>query len=209
MAISELCRLSGVRGKVLPVSLNDAHLCVELSDGTILKGEGLIDTRSIADERTIVSAHLEPEANIYTGSYDALVEADKIVFCPGDLFTSIIPNTLVVGFRQAMTETKAKLIFAINIMTKKAETHGYTASRFAKTLLSYIGRERFDTVICNNHRIRPDIRASYKKEGAYQVSVDTWRLKKYCDKIVSCNLADQAGGVIRHSETIASAIAKI
>lgn len=208
-AINDVCRLFRVKGKVLPVSLDHAHLSVTLSDGSTLTGEGLIDTRRIDDNRTIVIARLRPEADIYIGAYEALVGADKIVFCPGDLYTSIIPNALVSGFKEAMQETRAKLIFAINIMTKKSETHRYSASRFASTLLSYIGRSRFDAVIVNGQDIQLKIRANYRAEQAYPVRVDMDRLKRYARRVISADLADQTSGVIRHSENIASVIALI
>lgn len=208
-AINELCRLCRVKGTVLPVSLDHAHLAVTLSDGSTLRGEGFIDKRRLDDDRTITEAFLEPGAYIYTGAYDVLIKADKIVFCPGDLYTSIIPNTLVEGFKEAIAETNAKLIFAINIMTKKAETHRYRASRFASTLLSYIGRDQFDAVIVNNTEILPDIQARYKEERAYPVRVDMEELSKYAKHVVLLDLADQSHGMIRHNDKIASAIARI
>jgi len=208
-AINELCRLCRVKGRVMPVSLDHAHLSVTLSDNSKLTGEGLIDKRSLDDDRTIVTACLKPGANIYTGAYEALVKADKIVFCPGDLYTSIIPNTLVKGFKEAMAETKAKLVFVVNIMTKKSETHHYPASRFAETLIAYIGQQRFDTVIVNNQPILPEITARYRAEKAFPVRVDTERLKRFTKNIIRDNLADQTGGVIRHSDRIASVIARV
>ena len=209
MAVNDLCRLFRVKGKVLPISLDHAHLSVTLSDGSTLTGEGLIDTRRLDDDRTIVSARLKPKACIYTGAYEALIKTDKIIFCPGDLYTSIIPNTLVEGFKEAMCETKAKLVFAVNIMTKKSETHRYTTSRFASTLLSYLGRPRFDAVIVNSQAILPAVNARYRVEKAYPVRVDADRLKRFTRSIVRADLADQTGGVIRHSEKIASIIARI
>ena len=208
-AINDLCRLFRVKGRVLPVSLDHANLSVTLSDGSTLTGEGVIDKRRLDDDRTIVSARLKPAAHIYTGAYQALVKADKVVFCPGDLYTSIIPNALVDGFREAMAETEARLIFAVNIMTKKSETHGYSASRFATTLLSYLGRERFDTVIVNGQPIRPKVQAAYRLEQAYPVRVDMAHLRRSAEQVLVEDLADQTGGVIRHSEHIAGVIAGI
>jgi uncharacterized cofD-like protein len=116
---------------------------------------------------------------------------------------------LVVNFNEAMQETRAKLIFVVNIMTKKSETHGYPASRFAGTLLSYLGRKSFDAVIVNNQAILPEIQKCYRAERAYPVIVDTNQLKKFTRRIIRADLADQTGGVIRHSDKIASIIARI
>lgn len=207
IAINTLCEWFRVRGKVLPVSLNNAELCVKLSDGSVMRGEGFIDTRDTSDKRVIVSAFLEPEAHLYSEAHDAIMTADKIVFCPGDLFTSVVPNTLVKGFKEALSETKAKIIYVVNVMTKKSETHNFTASKFCKTLLSYIGRECFDVVICNSGKISKEILLSYKKEFAHPVRVDEDKLHKFADKVISLPLVDEAGGVVRHRENIASIIA--
>ena len=208
-AINAMCRMFHVTGKVLPVSLDNSDLCVKLSDGSIMKGEGLIDKRSIKDDRHITSAFLEPNAYIYAGAHDAIVQADKIVFCPGDLYTSIIPNVLTDGFRDAVAQSDAKLIYVVNIMTKKAETHDFTASRFAETLLRYVGRSRFDAVICNSARIRPKIASLYRAEGAFPVTVDTKRLNQFTGAIIAENVMDQTNQIVRHSGRVASIIASL
>ncbi len=209
IAINTLCEWFRVKGKVLPVSLNNAELCVKLSNGLIVRGEGLIDKREASDDSFIVSAFLEPEAHLYSEAYSSIVDADKIVFCPGDLFTSIIPNTLVCGFKEAIKESKAKIIFVTNIMTKRSETNNFTASRFCKTLLQHIGRDFFDVVVCNNGKISDFLRDSYKKEFARMVKVDHDSLLKYTKQIIATSLVDETGGIVRHSERIASVVASL
>lgn len=203
-AINALCRIFRVSGSVLPVSVDHAHLCVRLSDGSILRGEGDIDTRSIDDERTITEAFLEPEAHMYTGADEALRAADKIIFCPGDLFTSIIPNTLVQGFKETISKSDAKLILVMNLMTKKAETDGFTASMFAKTVLKYIGRKKFDIIICNDAVIKPHLQKKYAHEKSSPVVIDR-ALSRYTKKIIRGDFAQQ-GDVLRHSAQVAKEI---
>lgn len=208
-AIDILCRIFGVKGKVLPVSLSDSKLCVKFSDGTELEGECAIDKRSTKDKRVIASAFLRPEAHIYHGAYEALVGADKIIFCPGDLFTSVIPNTLVKGFSDAIKESRAKLIMVVNIMTKKAESNKFKASDFARVLLGYIGRDFFDAVICNNGNISEQAKKSYKKESSEIVIPDIEELKKYSKKVFAEDLVDEVGGIVRHNGKTAHIIAGI
>ncbi|MFA6338511.1 MAG: gluconeogenesis factor YvcK family protein [Candidatus Paceibacterota bacterium] len=209
-AINTMCQWYGVKGKVLPVSLDDADLCVELNDGSIIKGEGNIDTRSIDDDRTIVRAFLEPEAFIYTEAYQAIVNAQKIVFCPGDFFTSTIPNTLVNGFKDAIEETKASLICIVNVMTKKAETDGFTATDFARVLLKHIGCDNFDAILCNDPAcISEAIIVKYSEEKAHPVVVNNDELSKFAERIIVRNFADQTGNIVRHNVKIASVIASL
>ncbi len=208
-AIGILSKWCGVKGRVLPVSLDDADLCVKLSDGEVICGEGDVDSRSVSDNRTIVSAHLRPVARIYEEAGEAIRRADKIVLCPGDLYTSLIPNALVEGFKEALADSQGKLIFVVNIMTKKAETPGFTASQFAKTVLSYVGRDKFDCVIVNNAPIRPYLLGCYRREMAEPVKVDLDELKAVAKEVIVEDVADQTSEIVRHNEKIAEIIALI
>lgn len=208
-AINTLCRWFKVKGKVLPVSLNNAELCVSLSDGSIVKGEGLIDKRVLSDDRKITRAFLEPAAHIYSGAHDAIVGADKIIFCPGDFYTSVLPNTLVEGFKEAIKGSHAKIVLVVNIMNKKSETGRFAASNFAKILLRHIGRDKFDFVICNNGKLSKKLLASYKEECSFPVKIDESALNKYARNVIAENFVDEVGGIVRHKENIASIIASL
>ncbi len=208
-AIAVLCRWFRVSGKVLPISLCHADLCVELDDGTVLKGEGLIDTRSTTDTRVIARAFLEPAAHLHPLAYEAIKHADKVVFCPGDLYTSIVPNTLVNGFKEAAAESRAAFILVVNIMTKKSETDGFTAADFARIILSHVGRKAFDAVICNSAAIPQRIMKRYRAERSFPVRIDEKRLGRFTKVIVAENLVDESGGVLRHHERTAALIADL
>lgn len=209
MAIDAMCKIFRVKGKVLPVSLDHADLCATLSDGSIIIGEGNIDTRSFDDKRTITSVHLSPQAHMYIGAYDAIVDADTIIFCPGDLFTSIIPNTLVIGFKQAIAESKAKLVYVVNLVTKQVETPDFTASRFTSTLLNHIGRTEFDAVIASSTEIGAATKARYALEHSFPVELDIPELRKYASTVITEDLADQTGEVLRHNQRVANIIASL
>lgn len=207
-AINVLCRLCGVRGKVLPVSLDNADLCAELSDGEIIRGEDSIDTRSIDDNRTIQRIYLDGKANIFVDAYEALVAADKIVFCPGDLYTSLIPNFLVAGFCDALAESRAKLVYCVNIMTKKAETDGYSVGRFAEEVFDYLKGSKIDAVVYNSGEIEPQLIEKYATQKSHPVAAadfgELWA-KEYLPE----RLVDETGGIVRHHERIASVIADL
>lgn len=208
-AINTLCSWYGVRGKVFPVSLDSADVCVRLSDGSVINGEGKIDTRSPADDRTVASVFLKPEAHLFAGARDALVGADKIVFCPGDLYTSVLPNILVEGFKEAVDESRGKRIMVLNLMTKKAETHRFNASRFVRALLDSLGLDMIDVLICNDPAsISKEMRKHYEKEQAAPVVVDAG-VSRHAKKIIIEPLAEEVGGILRHKSRIASIIASL
>jgi len=210
LAINALCRLCGVRGKVLPVSLDDAELCAELSDGTIVKGEGNIDTRSIDDERSIARVFLDRTAHIFVGAYDALVGADKIVFCPGDIYTSLIPNLLVNGFVDAVKLSSAKLIYCVNIMTKKAETHGFTVTDFSRVVCEHLDGRKPDFTVFNIDPIDHKVAEVYAKEKSEPVILDyPDGACEFAHKYISEHLVDCNRDFIRHHPRIASVIADL
>lgn len=207
-AINEMCRWYGVRGSVLPVSLDNAHIGAILSDGTTVYDEGNIDTRSIDDGRTIVDIFLEPKAHVYMEAYDALVNADKIILCPGDLYTSLLPNMLVEGFSDALRETKATVVYVANIMTKKSETPGFVLSDFLQTIMRYMQGRMIDVVIANSEELPHETRDEYQKYKSELVVVDQKAYTLVSD-IRTMPLVDTTSGIVRHHERIAGVIADI
>ncbi len=155
------------KGKVIPVTFEKTHLCVEYENGTILKGEGNIDEDNPEKSR-IKRAYLEPEAAVNPDAVSRIRESDYIIIGPGDLYTSIIPVLLVDDLRDEMKQSKAKIIYNLNLMTKTGQTTGYTANDFIHDFEKYIGRTP-DYVIANNGEIPASILSWYKSDGEVPV----------------------------------------
>ena len=196
-AIKKASELLQISHKILPVSITNAHLCALLEDGSIIKGEKNIDVPKHDGSIKIKGIFLEPKAEMYTEAYNAILEADLIVIGPGDLYTSILPNTIVNGFSEAINKTKAKTAYVLNIMTKWGETNDFKASDFVKELLHYIKKDKVDYVLCGNTEIHPDMIEKYKKEKATPVFIDTDELKKYTKKIIKEDIVLQSK-ILRH-----------
>ncbi|KKT76805.1 MAG: hypothetical protein UW73_C0037G0003 [Microgenomates group bacterium GW2011_GWB1_44_8] len=145
----------------------------------------------------------------------AIKEADKIVFAPGDLFTSVLPHLLVDGVREAICASKAKVCFVLNLMTKVGETDFFQASDYLERLQFYLGdHRRLDYVIVNGGKLEPEIVAFYKSVGQGLVKVDEQRCKKIAPraKIVRAKLAKylKKEHLLRHdSEELAAAILRL
>ena len=101
---------------------------------------------------------LNPRAKI------ALLEADTIIIGPGDLYTSIVPNLLCLGMREALSESRAKIIYVCNAMTKRGETTNMEVIDFIDTIERYIDPGKLDVVIVNNGHISDEIVTKYKAE---------------------------------------------
>jgi len=122
--IKKIGQLLNMRGKVIPVSLENSHLRAELKDGSIINGENNIDVPT--NERSPINKiSLNPSVIINEEAKVAILEADLVVIGPGDLYTSLIPNLLVDGVVEALQKTNARLVYICNLMTKKGETDGY------------------------------------------------------------------------------------
>lgn len=206
--IKEIAKLLSLKGRVLPISTDTAHLCVGLENGEVIKEEANIDDPKHDGSIKVVKAWLEPEATLHKEAEEAIISADYIIFGPGDLYTSIIANTLAIGFKEAIEKSNAKLIFITNIMSKWGETHGMEAHIYAETLLSYIGKEKFDAVFVNEGTIDEDMRERYKEQYKEMVVLDVEKMQEYADVIVSKNFMSHADVARHNSEKTAQEIIK-
>ena len=158
------------KGKVMPVTYDTTHLCVQYESGTILKGEGIIDENN--PERThIVKAYLDPDVAPNKKAIDCIKDSDYIVVGPGDLYTSIIPVLLVDDIKGHISRSKAKIIYNMNLMTKVGQTSNYKASDFVRDITYYMGRKQ-DYVICNSGTISKPILEWYAEHEEFPVQND-------------------------------------
>ena len=206
--IQKLGKLLSIKGRVLPISLDDAHLCAFLEDGTEVRGEANIDVPKHNGDLRIEKVWLEPHADLYKKTKEAIKDADIIIFGPGDLYTSIIANTLTKGFKEALKESDAKIVFISNIMNKYGETHGFSVDEHAKILLSYIGKEQFDYIFVNSGTLPADVLERYKKQKKEIVPYDDGSLEKISKKVIIENLMSDADVARHNSQKIGAAIAK-
>ncbi len=174
-SIAEAARLLNVRGEVLFVSQKPTTLSAQLTDGTKIESEHEIDEPTAQKRAMIERIALSPaEAN--PRAIAAIARADAIVLGPGDLYTSSFPNLLVPGIVEAITRSKAQKILITNIMTKRGQTDGFSASDFLRETNRYLGvpknRSVIETVIVNTQRPKPALLARYKKEEAEFVAPD-------------------------------------
>jgi len=204
-AIKKATDILNIKNKILPISTDNAQLYAKLENGSIIKGETNIDIPKHDGSIKIKELYLEPNAIIYTEAYEAIMNADTIVIGPGDLYTSILPNVLVLGFSEAIKNTKAKIVYILNIMTKWGETNNFKASDFAKTLISYIKKDKLDYIICNNSPINQALIEKYKEEKAEPILIDKKELENYAENIIEEDIVLQTD-IVRHDATKISRI---
>ena len=175
-AINLAGKMLNVRGQVLPVSLTPTVLSAQLMNGKKLLGEHNIDDQNSSGKASAIkSLHLSP-AKVNPKVLKALLQADAIIFGPGDLYTSILPNILVKGVAEAVNKSKAKKILITNIMTKFGQSDGFKASDFVKVMEKYL-KGRMGIVLANNKKPSTDVLKKYSLEKAKPIEADINNLK--------------------------------
>ncbi len=163
-AVEEVGKIMKIKGKVIPVTTNQARLHMVLGNGVVLKGENEI----LQTQDSLVgfkSIYLEPFPNANPRALDEIMNADLIVFGPGGLYTSLIPSLLVGGVAEALRETKAKKVFIVNLMNKKKQTPGFKVSDHLRSIKQFIGMDPFDFVLFNGMQPEESLISVYSEES--------------------------------------------
>lgn len=176
------------KGDVFPVTYEKAHLCAEYESGNVICGEGNIDEDNNETTR-IKRAFLEPAVKANQKALGRISDTDYIVIGPGDLYTSIIPVLLVDGVKNAIKQSKAKIIYNLNLMTKIGQTSNYKASDHVADLTKYLGRAP-DYVVVNNGSIAENIQEWYNKHNEQVVENDLMA-DNFHGNIIQADLIDR------------------
>lgn len=130
-AIAASSQVLAVRGQVLPATLSDVKLWAELEDGRRIIGESKI---SEAGGKILRIGCTPSRPPALPSVLRAIEEADFIIFGPGSLYTSIIPNLLVPDIVAAIDRSSAPKVYVCNIMSQSGETYGFKVSDHIKAL---------------------------------------------------------------------------
>jgi uncharacterized cofD-like protein len=87
----------------------------------------------------------------YPQVIQAILAAELIVFGPGSLFTSILPNLLVPDIAAAIRASRALKIFVSNVATEVGETENFSCSDYVRVIDEHVGGSLFDMVVNNNN----------------------------------------------------------
>jgi uncharacterized cofD-like protein len=163
-AVDEAGKILYIKGKVIPVTLNQVHLKMILNSRKVLEGENEIYlSQEIAGGYK--SIYLEPYPKVNPKVIDEIMNADLIVLGPGGLYTSIIPNLLVENVALALKETQAKKVFVTNLMNKKGQTTNFKVSNNLNELLKFFSKDIFDYILVNSKKPTDDLIQTYQEEG--------------------------------------------
>jgi uncharacterized cofD-like protein len=166
-------KLLNIQGDVYPVTLQKCDLVAEYENGEIIKGEHLIDEPSYPHDGRlkIVKLYTDPYVDTHQNVKDVINNSDLIVMGPGDLYTSILANIVVDGISEIIRNSKAKVLYNLNLVTKFGQTYMFKASDHVKEIAKYLGREP-DYVLVNKEKLPEEILEKYRLQNDYPVEND-------------------------------------
>ena len=175
VAIEKTNEFLDVQGKIIPVTFDDAQLIARYSNGRQVLGEHMIDEPSdekVGDYR-ILELETIPQARANKKAIEAINDADMVILGPGDLYTSVVCNLVVSGISDAIKNTKAKILYVMNLMTRYGQTHGFKASDHLEEIQKYISGRKVDIcLIHKNGNFPRSVLKRYKEERAVPVKND-------------------------------------
>lgn len=193
--IEEISRVLNVKGHIYPISNDNLSLHAEMADGEIVSGESKIPHAN----KQIKRVFLKPEpVHAFPHAVEAIYEADLVVISPGSLYTSILPSLITPHIDQAVSETKAKVVYVCNLMTQAGETTDYTASHHVRAIIDHIGEHTVDAIVVHNEPIHHSIRQLYAEEHAEPVIYDTDHLLDLGLEIIEGDIIDHKRKTLRH-----------
>ncbi len=141
-------QILAIRGQVLPSTLSNVMLTGETVNGRTLLGESAVGH---AGEALHSLALVPPPVEPFPPTVDAIADADLILIGPGSLYTSVVPNLLVPGIREALHQAQGLKIYICNVAEQPGETDGFTVDDYIESIFRYGGPQIIDVVIANNN----------------------------------------------------------
>lgn len=184
-AVKALSRVLAVRGRVLPAANQSIQLKALMEDGRVVIGESNIPKYNKKIEKVFISPH---DIEALPEAVEAIEEADLILVGPGSLYTSVIPNLIVQGIRNALEKCQGDVVYISNVMTQPGETNGYSVKDHIEAIYEHVQFSLFSQVVVNIGKIPQPVLVKYQKEGAVPVYYEDGSLDQYNIRVIKDQL---------------------
>jgi uncharacterized cofD-like protein len=178
-AIDGLRALLGCRGRVWPVSVEQASVCAEYGDGSATRGEVEVDAGQESGQ-FVRRIWLEPPVSIYPTVAKAIGEFDAVIIGPGSFYTSLMPIFLVRGVSEALANMKGPVILIANLLTEGRGMLGFTAAD-AVARIEDAAQRHVDVVIANMNGPSPQVLGRYAQEHKEPLALG--KLPDHCELV--------------------------
>ena len=193
--ITSLSKVLNLKGKVLPLSEDNVVLMGIMNDGKMVEGEHNITNYKdgIKDIYYKISPKINPEV------IKAIKESDMIILSMGSLYTSIICNLLSLEVKNAIDNSKAKILYVCNMFTQPGETDNFTVSKHIRVINDHLGNRKINTVIINEGKIpKKYILKYHREEEKTPVLIDKENISKLNVKIIKDNFVKLEDNSLKH-----------
>ncbi|GEL16634.1 gluconeogenesis factor YvcK family protein [Pseudonocardia asaccharolytica] len=152
-ALDEVCRLLGVRGRVLPMSRDPLDIEAEVTGlgddpraASRIRGQVAVASTPGRVQRV----WLRPERpRACSEAVAAVRAADLVLLGPGSWFTSVLPHLLVPELRDALMTTRAQRVVVLNLAPEPGETAGFSPEQHLAVLAQHAPGLLVDAVLAD------------------------------------------------------------
>jgi uncharacterized cofD-like protein len=169
-AVNALGHILGARGRVIPVTITPSTLVANYKGGRVERGETAVDV-GVFEGDEIESLSLDPAIDAAGHAVAAIEEADAFCIGPGSFYTSIMPNFLPRGIKEALAASDKPVIYICNLLTEGKGMKGYHVRTLVEKIEAAIGRE-VNAVLVNRALPGADVLAKYAAEEKYPLLLD-------------------------------------
>lgn len=178
-ALDWVAKLLGAQGRVLPMALTPLDITAQVQGAdperpdeiTTVRGQVEVATTS----GTIRSVALVPEdVRSCPEAVAAVREADLVVLGPGSWFSSVVPHLLLPDVRDALAETRGRVVVVLNLASETDETGGMNQADHLRALTDHAPGLDIDVVIADPSQVAdlPELEAATAAMGAKLVVAD-------------------------------------
>ena len=202
-AVEVSSQLFNTAGRIFPATLQKVDIGADYGWGQKVFGESKIPRAGKKIAKVFLT---KKNVRAYKKAVDAIGKSDLIIIGPGSLYTSIIPNLLIRGIREAIKKNKSAIkIFVMNCSTERGETEGYSAEEHIKVLFDHAGKI-FDFCLVNNRTIKKT--KEYSKLGKIN-NITTNSNEISGVKIVSADIINRSNPLYHNREKLAAVLIKL
>jgi uncharacterized cofD-like protein len=163
-----------VEGRVIPITLDSVTVCID--DGKkVLRHERDIDGAKF--HKLHPKLWLEPKPKVNPEAVQAILTADVVVICPGNIYKSLGPALAVPGVGRALRKTTARRIYISNLVNKPGQTDNFAVHDYVAEIERLAGGKFIDYVIYNVHQPSKKLLEKYAADGELPVEIDAVALK--------------------------------